>query len=623
MAALEIDGVFDIETAHWDQFVVGGVLLDGPKGGDVIIDDWRTEDDLVDEILAVEGTIWGHNAGCYDSLWLLEHVRRRGKRAGIICAGSRIVALEIGDLTVRDSYALIPFSLDEASGIGKIRKEKTGLACRCGRDCGGYCAISRDMRRDEMGRLKHYLEHDLRALRSTLESLFDYADNNNIILAGTVGASAYKTAAAELGLPPADWHIPRARMAPSRAYAFARSGYGGGRTQSFRPDSPAGERWDLVSAYPAALATIDLPCGEPTFWARAGKPYREGLDGIFQATVDVPRDTFIPPLPYRLKDRIAYPTGSFAGAWAGNELRYAESVGVRVLNIASAIVWDDSRPLLRDFCRRIWGLRDAAGPKTALGKWLKWLANSLTGKCAQRPTRQAIELNPSKLRACPASAACYGVLCSPQLGCCHHRCYGTCGRHEYLDREGHIAAREVYHLAKCAHVHWAAYLTAHTRLTLHAQLIDDGLGGISAVYCDTDSCFAEAPRTKNIGHQLGQWKPEGPYRNMVTIAPKTYRFEAVTPAGERALVARSKGIPDAERHFDALLAGEAIVNDRGVSTFRTAVARGGSLFSRKNIARHALRRDYFGDRLLIPEGITVPLPVERLLELKERERLDA
>ena len=63
------------------------------------------------------------------------------------------------------------------------------------------------------------------------------------------------------------------------------------------------------------------------------------------------------------------------------------------------------------------------------------------------------------------------------------------------------------------YVVWSAYLTAKARIELHKQLVADGQDGLTAIYCDTDSCYSTTPRAYNLGSDLGQWLPEGTFEN--------------------------------------------------------------------------------------------------------------
>ncbi len=598
---LEITGVFDIETEAWDKFVLGALLL---ADGEFAVYDHKHEDELVDAILAVEGTLWAHNGGRYDVLWFLEHARRRGLTCEVFATSARVTLVKCGTLSIRDSAAIIPLSLADAARLAGREKSSTGLPCTCVRPCGGYCSIRRSMPRPLRRALTEYLETDCRVLIETLQTLQDYASSWDLDLKGTIGASAWATAKRQLGLPNANWGKT------GRVYRFAREGYYGGRTQVFRPDAPAGYRYDINSAYPAALSRTKLPIGE---WSTldnaqdAQKAYLAGAPGLYRAQVTVREDEFIPPLPVRTSTRVAYPVGTFVGVWTDLELAEAEASGIVIERFNRAVTWSDAGLALKPFVDRIWDLRHRAGKSTPMGKWLKLYANSLTGKLAQRPETEQVMLSPIDPKACPADGICLGILCGRM--CCKHACSRKCGRWDNLDADGTLWTRPLWRIGQCAHVHWAAYLTAATRIELRRQLVADGQDGLSAVYCDTDSVYATEARFNNIGPGLGEWMEEGTFRNFVALAPKTYRYE--DPAKNTA-AARSKGIPDAVGVWDDLVAHRPVALERGVKQLRTA-ARGESLFERRTMTR-ALAYDgfHYGDRVLQADGRTYPQKLDEL-----------
>jgi hypothetical protein len=503
------------------------------------------------------------------------------------------------------------------------------------------------MSEHRMNQLKTYLTHDLTSLDAVLDKVKDYALENDLDLCGTIGASSWNTAARHMSLPSANWGRKSDGGGEKALYSFIDESYKGGRTQLIMPRPPAhieGWRVDIVSSYPAALKELALPWGRRSevYDAQANKAYYEGKEGIYQATVIVP-PMHIPPLPVRCVDRIAYPIGRLSGVWPANELRYAESVGCTITGFGKAVVWDDSYNVFESYCTRIWGLRDNAGPKSSLGQFLKWFANSLTGKLAQDPLNEQCILGiPEPDLFCKKNFACVtGIVYPdglplelieasfewpknpncPETGsglCCPHSC-DKMRHYSPLGSSRDIGVKQVWMMPDCAHIHFASYLTAHARVKLHRCLIADGEGGRTAVYCDTDSVFSTTERTYLRGKDLGMFNLDGSGRWMHFDgkAPKTYSFiDPIT--GE--FIARSKGFPDANKNWDKLNTGVMI--DRGVKTLRMA-AKGPDLFTRKSFMRKITGQckdcsrenrvcPHRGDRILLPDGLTHPVDAQYL-----------
>lgn len=607
---------------------MGGVLQ--VSDGEFVA--FRSETAMVDFLLSLSGTVWGWNTGRFDTLWLAGHVRERVQAGEITdnvtirSTGARIVLMTVGSLQIRDIKALVPLSLADAAPIGGTAKLKTGLRCLCGAPapgCGGYCRIRRRMAAPERAALLRYLERDCRAAGAILARLQGYADAHDLDLRSTIGSSAWATTRRRSDL--------REELLSPFGYRFARQGYYGGRVQVFRARAEAGWMVDVTSAYPAALSVTALPVGRSHVTAGTGaeRAFRAERPGIYQAAVTVP-EMHVPPLPARDRHgRVRYPVGDLTGVWTRPELAYAMSLGVTVRSWGRAVVWARAEPVLADSARYIWSLRDGAGKKTPLGKWLKFYANSLTGKLAQSPEQETcfIVAPGTKPKECPFSTSkapdppiphasraagggdCWnGIKCKDPTWerCCNHQCSRYCGA--WYPAAGSptsgVWARKAWVIPPNGFVQWAAYLTATARIELHKQLVSDGQGGDTAVYCDTDSVFSTERRTYNIGAELGQWAETGRFRDFEGLAPKTYRY--LDEDGKEVIAA--KGI--AEPTWNDLRDGKPTLMERGVETWKTAIQEA-KLFRRKRLSR-TLRHDgsVFGDRVLASDGKTHPRRME-------------
>jgi hypothetical protein len=600
---VEFSGVYDIETESWDRFVVGGVLTASGYAA------YRDPDLMADAMLdAAPATLWAHNGGKFDALWFLDIIRRRGLTARVSLAGSRVTRVQCGGLVLCDSYALIPMALRKCAPMGGESKGHPDLPCVCGDDCGGYCSIRRDMPESRYRKVESYLEQDCRSLLAVLRALEATAARERIVLRGTVGGTAWATASHELALPAARW--------PRGDYALSRNGYYGGRVEVFRPGTEiaplSGHRYDIHSSYPAALVRTPVPTGQGHVVAHeAGRRYRAGREGIFRAVVDVP-EMHVPPLPLRVRDRIAFPVGRFEGEWSAVELRAAEAVGARIKRIRWGIAWDESAAVLAPWCERFWTLRAGhlatPGPEAAAwAAWYKWFCNSLTGKLGQSPDMRSIMVTTEAPRACDGgSRPCDGT--HHPAKCCSHRCVGTCGKWDILSYDGRVWSRPFFKIASCAYVHWSAYLTASARVELGEQLRH---AGEDAIYCDTDSVYSLRPLDRRLGDGLGEWGYEGAMTDWFCVAPKVYRYRDGTGTWQ----ARAKGIPAATAAtVDAFGRGEKVAISRGVRSFLSAARSPvGSLFQRASLSRgsHADGRT-FGSRVLGDDDMTHPVDAKEL-----------
>jgi hypothetical protein len=563
--AVKVDAVWDIETADWDQFVVGSLWR---KDGGIEV--YHDEDEFAHALLELPPgwNAWAHAGGRFDVLWLLDWCKRRDKipNAQIRLSGSSIASLAIRKGPVfRDSNRLMPMSLKQACTMFEgERKESLSLPCICGRDCGGYCSIRHNMPTEERRRLEDYLVKDIESLRDTLTALDEYCANNQLVMSGTCASTAWNTAKVSCGLVDACWD--------SRAYRFARLGYYGGRTEVGRTIAAKVWRYDRVSAYPAALS-LAVPTGEMRLVVDARTVKRVWAlerQGFYRATIDVP-DQIAPPLPIRLDNRLAYPWGKVTGVWSRDEIQRAEETGAKILSMDSAIVWADEEPLLKPHVEHCFGLREKAKSKS-LKTWLKFIANSLTGAFAQDPEQDVVALG-----------------------------------EEYADKQGYepvgnydwIWRRKVYRVSERAHVQWAGVLTARARIELNRQIEH---AGNDWCYSDTDSVISTRPLTRNVGDSLGGWKFEGEAKDFEAIAPKVYTY--VDDGATR--FARAKGIPDAVREWDKINAGKEIALNRGVKSLLVA-ARGDKLFQKNDGHRTVTRKEQWcGARIRVGDRTRAP-----------------
>lgn len=591
---IHVDAVYDVETEGWGKFLVGGLRR---SDGKYIERKWGRENDLASEILQ-SGFVWAHNGGVFDHKWILSRTASK-QNVQISAAGGRIVRASLArGCELFDSKALAKLALkDFSKGLG-VEKEKLGLQCRTPQDCGpgceGYCNFSRRMDGRSFSRVREYLRADCESLWQATQRLKGWGAEHDLDLCPTIGSSAWASAARLLDLPDADLSLSDHR--------FVRDGYYGGRVQIFRPETSSGHEYDVNALYPSTLASLDLPVGKPVRvrGTRARRMFEQGKEGIVHGVVHVP-DMWVPPLPVRAKDRIAYPTGTFSGTWTCLELRYAAQFAT-IIDIEEGIFWPERRNVFRPWVEKLWELRRNApgGKSSPFGIFLKFYMNSLTGKLGMRPAPKSYALNPNKI--------------TPNMA----RLTPTGSRLEIYEVEGCAVRKnrggKWVAGNPCCHVEWAAYLTAEGRTRWHHQATAGGFRDL--IMGDTDSVFAVSKRTENIGDDLGQWQDKGEFRDFKAEAPKFYSYR---PVGNPEMVYRSKGIRCNRREeFERLFSeGSHEFHWKSSRGFRDAlrlVARTGeweNLFSEKQFDRK-IKRGY-GDRVFVPEeGITRPPRIEEL-----------
>jgi hypothetical protein len=484
---------------------------------------WRRASDLVDAVLATEGTVVAHNGGRFDHLWLLDEAQREATARS---NGQGLVEVRIGKTVLRDSARLYPMSLADLTA-GK--KRSLADLCRCGANCGGYCAIRRDAPPAIMRRIKEYLAADCVELWDALHHMAGVAEHCGLDLGNTVGATAWKSARTFLDLPNAGYDRPD--------WEFMRRGYFGGRVEVWKRASTNGHAADVHSMYPWALASGAFPVDflGVVRGHDASRAFKRERAGVYQITIKLP-ESFAPPLPYRVKSGVAFPWGTMLGVWTLPEIQHARECGAVVKKIHSGAIFGSAvQGLFAPWVQRMFDLRIKYGKDTREGKWLKLILNSLSGKFGSKSVVRRIQLFPDmdKIRLCSCGR---GFECG-------------CGGSHPLDLLGRAFEQVLTPntVDGCAHVPWAAYLTSMARIKLHGAISDD------AVYGDTDSIFRESPLPSGyLGSRLGTWDDLGEYRNMIVLAPKVYRVDM-----EDGETIAAKGIP--KPSWDAVSSGRPVV----------------------------------------------------------------
>lgn len=577
---MNIRGTYDIECADWDQFMVGATY-DGEQARV-----YRSADELVDAMLAAGGVWVAHAGGIYDGLCVADVLRRRGMKFTADESQARISRIVCGRTTFRDSFSLWPAPLDEIVGALGRPLNKLPWPCVCGRDCGGYCQIALQMKPGDDD-LDDYVIRDCVDLWDGMQLLSAFASEHGIALKGTLGSTAWHTAKAALDLPDADW--------PSwDVWRRIRAANKPGRMVIARPSARGpGSHSDIVNAYPAALARAELPVGEFTEVGgkRALGALLQAMPGVYNVTVHVPEDLFLPPLPWTVGGRTVYPVGKFTGSWVLPELVAAFERGVQVVEAHSAIVWEATMPVFADLMSEWYELRRKVGKKTPFGSWVSRKAKALCGKLAEGPEKHRIVVHPDKIKLCLREKGCRRV------------CTGRCRRYEQLDLWGHIWSAPYWKASESGHIHWSAYLRAHTRIQLLTEMEKFGHGEL--VYANTDSIWSIGRQLPSpISDELGHWERKHGWSDWHCRAPNVYR--CVSDDG--SAIVKAAGSPNVS---DADWQRGAGVLDRGVTTFRRSAKSTRGLFKKK-LRRWSLPElpsdGMYGDRKLgLFDGVTYPL----------------
>lgn len=579
---------FDIETAHWDHFIVGcAVSNDGRKLTFNTPEEcaaWYVNLPKNDLVLA-------HFGGGFDFLFLISITPRLTWSARM--AGSTIVSCRAnGHAECRDTSRMFPISLAKWTG----QKGETGLACiglpACRPNCPGFCAIVPGLSGPKLARLTSYCMQDCQALIDAWQRDIDRMESDGFSVYGpkgnirlTFGSVAWNTAASMANIDPKEVISWPEHDAGRRAYY-------GGRTEVGCVKADVGHCYDVNSMYPWAL-TKPVPVGKHKNMigmANASRAYRAGTCGLYEATVTVPRGS-LPTLPHRAPTtgrgrlhpgRLLWATGTIRGWWALPELEAAESHGTEIVSIHAAVTYATSDTVYAPYVEHAYAIRRQA-KETGDKRWdrvIKFLANALTGKLAQRPEIASVKVI-AEGADLPGTDDDGGA---------------------WLWVGGRVWAKQSRRLSPNSRPCQAAYLTARSRVKLLARLKAHAHDWL---YCDTDSTYIRSKDDTDV-HQtkLGSWAYEGKITEWRALAPKLYRYRDRDGVG----VVKARGVPRATwTQFDSLASGDTVTVENGVARLRTS----GGTFTRRDVARtHLDTRNalpYAGTRTVLADGTTVPL----------------
>jgi hypothetical protein len=628
---IRIDAIYDIETEDWTRsgkivFVCGGLWTrkDGYR-----VFRYERMHEFADAIYRQGGHVWGHFAGRFDHQWLLSVLL--GKYdcvpTEIIPVGSRIIKAVFDSETVLlDSFALAPISLAKFTKSQGISKKEFPLDCICGKACKGYCALKRNMSSEQWRLVLDYLESDVLSLRDALENLQTYASRYDIDLGPTIGGASWRTAKRWLDLPDSPY-----RKSPD-LWSFANAGSYGGICEKYKwGPQPLLKDYDVCSMYPSALKENALPVGNPImrYGGRARRSFDEGRPGFYRASVTVSDDTHLPILPARFGENssIYYPTGTFTGIWSLPELSYAMELGYGI-RILMGQVFMGEQHIFGPWVDKLWKLRaQCRNPahaeyvglkachtcrKDPIGEWLKFLYNSLTGKFGSRCEHEKwlIDLDDPKKCLCQC-ARCEKL--PRECKCAYYKPPKECRCRPKPDVKigDRIWSRTRIAVDDCAHKHWYAYLTAHSRNKTRRFQLADGDGGLSSVYTDTDNLKFNASNLSRehamrdmIVHPdtpfddtIGKWEFQGILRDFYAIAPKVYSGYYVED-GKLAIAAKGINVPEGQ----IPVIGQTYTREGPIGLREGLHA--GHLFDSAKTTRMIWER--YGDRIPIADGFTRP-----------------
>ena len=326
--------------------------------------------------------------------------------------------------------------------------------------------------------------------------------------------------------------------------------------------------------------------------------------GISEATVTVPKDTYLPVLCVRYKGKLIFPTGTFRGRWTNIELVEAKKQGATIETIHAQSLFSPS-PFLRSFVTTFYKLRqEAINNDDAFKSYtFKICLNSIYGKTVESIERSSVIYGYDNVEKALAK---YG---------------NDRGKDEYIKPTNTAGVYIICSLSEgpFRHVSAGAYITARSRLKLLEGMRVALENGGQLYYCDTDSIVTDV-QLPMFSDELGNFKLEDTFSEATFISPKVYK--ATNLKGEK--IFKVKGIPvkglspeESERRFDDYVSGIAVPKE-GISSFIMDLNHGTTAPTAFTLSR-ALRK--MDSKRIHSEGSSLPLDWD-ILESMEEAKAD-
>jgi len=202
----------------------------------------------------------------------------------------------------------------------------------------------------------------------------------------------------------------------------------------------------------------------------------------------------IPILPYKLEDgKLIFPTGTFTGYYAHNELNYALENGYKILNIEETYYFIYKCNPFKEYSQDMYKLRNKYKKEGNVGMATatKLLMNSLYGKFGQKFDEKVEMIHMDAME-------------DPNK-------YDRVERMDCFCRCITIDSKPA---SFCIPI-FSLYITAMGRIHLHKKL-----KMCNPVYCDTDSIITQ--KDLEDSKRLGELKLENIIKDGIIVKPKMY-----------------------------------------------------------------------------------------------------
>lgn len=173
-------------------------------------------------------------------------------------------------------------------------------------------------------------------------------------------------------------------------YEYFKKSMYGGRCEIFKRKGKDIDLYDFNSLYPKVMHEYKYPIGK---YYNIDSEYECEFHISYIKNINIP-DMYIPPVPYRDKDRgVIYPIGKIKdGVYNSIDLEVFKKYGVEY-DFIGGFGWNDSEYIFKDYISIMYPLKLQAKIDGNKGVYetVKRLMNALSGKMGQNPNKKTFE----------------------------------------------------------------------------------------------------------------------------------------------------------------------------------------------------------------------------------------
>lgn len=480
-------------------------------------------------------TIFAHNLGKFDGILMMSSIFNvLGPHSVIIGKDNSIITMSFKGMKLLDSLRIFPMSLRALAKQFEVNTQKGEFDYTKV----NISNVTNDIIKSEV---LVYLEGDISSLYECMIKASEYIHTkckfnvSDVYSASSLAMKHFRTSYLDVdGIP----------LIPKHLTNIVSEAYYGGISQVYKSYGRNLYYYDINSLYPWAM-TQDMP------YNYLGISYNAKLEdsfGFIYASIYVPPELTYKPLPIRVDDTLATPSGHILGIYFSEELKYAKSIGCQV-TVHKAFLYT-RKQLFNQYVEDLYAEKAVA--KGTNRVFIKLLLNGLYGFFARSDEKYVAIFLPldeaiKELQIYPA----YNIILMDddqtallirELQPSKELCETTGHKYsEYFDI--HNTNRTKSNRAI------AAAITGYSRIRIHQ--FKDICGDV--YYSDTDSIVTgNILNDKYVNNELGMMKDEFNGQLIsegIFISPKLYGLRLDN--GKEIIKAR--GVPEGVLNFDALM----------------------------------------------------------------------